>query len=458
MRKTLASICLMGFLALGAAQNQATQWWGKDWKFRRPVTLRNSTDQAFAAGSPVSIEFDPNYLDFDKKAGPDLRDLRLIHKGKEIPYRREQIGSSIRLVFALPEALPAQATDAETYLYYGNATAPAPKYAVRTAGLSIQRFESEKQAQDLFAVSGGLRYAVRNGALEIQNLPPGATQAKPATLRLRKIPPLKEFTIKAVVEFLPNPGSFYSFSIEAGVHKPKGEIKPELKKRIEEFIRQLGAENWKDREEAQKELIRIGGSALEAVEKAARSSDAEVRTRAETILKQLKKKVPVVATGGTLNQVRWPRPIPRPWPPRRVPGGWKKSGLQGPQQKGWPPQQARSNCTMFGRMGDERKQIASVLPRRPVKVVIRYTADGKATIAWDFMGAVPNSRAVPWVFQGSPGQLTDLAFKFFRTQGQGATGIIRIHQITIQPSSTAGTASRPNVLIDVEETRPKGDR
>ncbi len=58
-------------------------------------------------------------------------------------------------------------------------------------------------------------------------------------------------------------------------------------RRIDELIRQLGADDYAAREEATEELRKIGKPAEEALKKAAESPDAEVRSRAKDLLKEL---------------------------------------------------------------------------------------------------------------------------------------------------------------------------
>jgi outer membrane protein assembly factor BamB len=57
--------------------------------------------------------------------------------------------------------------------------------------------------------------------------------------------------------------------------------------RIAELVKQLGDNNFKTREEAQKELTRIGSPAREALQQAAQSKDMEVQQRASTILSEI---------------------------------------------------------------------------------------------------------------------------------------------------------------------------
>lgn len=56
---------------------------------------------------------------------------------------------------------------------------------------------------------------------------------------------------------------------------------------LSELVRQLGASEWRTRDEATRKLMAMGVAAREAMEKAATDPDLEVRTRAKEILAQL---------------------------------------------------------------------------------------------------------------------------------------------------------------------------
>jgi predicted RNase H-like nuclease (RuvC/YqgF family) len=64
--------------------------------------------------------------------------------------------------------------------------------------------------------------------------------------------------------------------------------------RVERLVRQLGAENFDERDKALKELIEIGAPALEALQKAAASPDAEVAMRAKACIPEIERNDKVV--------------------------------------------------------------------------------------------------------------------------------------------------------------------
>ena len=72
-------------------------------------------------------------------------------------------------------------------------------------------------------------------------------------------------------------------------------LRPEVRKKAEKLIAQLGAESYKDREAATKELVKMGKAIVPLLKKHRNNPDAEVRQRIEDILKQIdpKKTKPV---------------------------------------------------------------------------------------------------------------------------------------------------------------------
>ncbi len=64
-------------------------------------------------------------------------------------------------------------------------------------------------------------------------------------------------------------------------------VDPVNRQLLSELVRQLGAEDWKTREEATKKLIAMGAAAREAMEKATTHKDPEVQGRAKLVLERL---------------------------------------------------------------------------------------------------------------------------------------------------------------------------
>lgn len=84
------------------------------------------------------------------------------------------------------------------------------------------------------------------------------------------------------VALIPKPEKFVRVGLV--VHQ---NLEPELDQNVNQLIRQLGSTRFKDRENAEKILQKIGGAAIEPIKNAARSSDPEVADRANRLLQQL---------------------------------------------------------------------------------------------------------------------------------------------------------------------------
>jgi hypothetical protein len=75
--------------------------------------------------------------------------------------------------------------------------------------------------------------------------------------------------------------------IDFGLHMSEG-----VRQRIDEAIKQLGSDTYRQRQDAVKQLITLGPLAYPAVHVASTSSDPEVAKRAQAVIKTLKDKLP----------------------------------------------------------------------------------------------------------------------------------------------------------------------
>jgi hypothetical protein len=86
----------------------------------------------------------------------------------------------------------------------------------------------------------------------------------------------------------------------AGCHSPAGALVPtraqvpsqgkdQLLKEIDGLVRQLGSDSFREREEAQRKLLKIGAAAKKQLREASKSDDKEVVRRAAAILDELRK-------------------------------------------------------------------------------------------------------------------------------------------------------------------------
>jgi hypothetical protein len=81
-------------------------------------------------------------------------------------------------------------------------------------------------------------------------------------------------------------------------------------RKIEALVRQLGADDYAAREKATEDLRKIGKPAEEALRKAAESDDAEIQSRAKTLLRDLEKPPGPEKSRDEAVPRRGPRPAP----------------------------------------------------------------------------------------------------------------------------------------------------
>jgi hypothetical protein len=72
----------------------------------------------------------------------------------------------------------------------------------------------------------------------------------------------------------------------------------DLKAKIDKLVKELGADEWAARENASKELLKIGKPALPALKEALKSKDPEVATRAKDLVEK------VEGSGSAVDQLR----------------------------------------------------------------------------------------------------------------------------------------------------------
>jgi len=75
--------------------------------------------------------------------------------------------------------------------------------------------------------------------------------------------------------------------IDFGLHLSEG-----VRQRVDEAIKQLGSDTYRQRQDVVKQLLGLGPLAYPAVHAASSSSDPEVAKRAQTVIKNLREKIP----------------------------------------------------------------------------------------------------------------------------------------------------------------------
>ncbi|MEO1595907.1 MAG: hypothetical protein AAFS02_11765 [Pseudomonadota bacterium] len=120
--------------AAGAAQGATSEWWDTDWGLRRNVAVSTgpvAPDKGYAGYTLRVSPLDTQSLIAAGELQNDCDDLRIVYFNgtgwQDLP--RHVIGCNTAqtdIRFAAPIGLPNSATNDDFYLYYDNASAPAP--------------------------------------------------------------------------------------------------------------------------------------------------------------------------------------------------------------------------------------------------------------------------------------------------------------------------------------------
>ncbi len=264
-------------------------WFDQAWAFRRKIAIKNNLEGDLKAGYPVQIEFDAEYLGIQTKAKPDFSDLGVVHRGKRIPSTLlpgRSAGCRI-LCFRTVADLAGGARDEGYSIYYGNPAAPAGP-ASREAVFELHEdFSDAESFARRFTADKDLAVKVQDGALVLRDVPAGRTDATPARIVFKALPVSAGFSLSFDLEIDSTNASAPGFAVNVDLREP-GSDDATVAKKADALIEKLGELDWELREQATKELIRLGRPAVAKLIEATRSGDAEVKWRAEHILKEIR--------------------------------------------------------------------------------------------------------------------------------------------------------------------------
>jgi hypothetical protein len=273
----------------------ATQggWWDPGWAFRRKIAIKNNLEGDLKPGHPVEIEIDLAYLGMEQKAKKDFADLAVVHEGKRIPCAilPGRSPACRTVAFRTAAGLRAGGVDAGYSLYYGNAEA-APEPDARAAVFDFfEDFSDAGSVARKFAVDKDLAASVQDGALVLRDVAVGRTENTPARVVFKEVPSTPGFSLSFDVEIESAVASAPGFAVTIDLKEP-GTDDQAVAKKADELIEKLGDLEWESRENATKELIRLGRVAVAKLVEATRSADAEVKWRSEHILKEIREHSP----------------------------------------------------------------------------------------------------------------------------------------------------------------------
>ncbi len=398
--------CLLALLALLPVQ-EPDGWWDGNWRYRRRIAIRNPSGETLKAGFQVQVEIDPDYLGLARKARPDLSDLALVHSGRAIPFSILPGRSPGRrlLWFRAAGDLPSAATDGRYALYYGNPQAPPrPEGAVFDFFEDFSRPETFKER---FQADPGLTLALEGGALVVRDAA-GRTPEAPARLLLKGVLPAEDFSLSLDLEIDAANASPLGVSLNIALKEPGGED-PKTAGRVDELVGKLGDADWETREQATRELVRIGRPAVPKLLEAAKSGDPEVKWRAEHALREIGERSPspAIAAGVVVGD-------PRLGPVALTHAIGKNRGLAR-HGGGWPLR---------------------------LHVTLQRDPDGDVTVLWNV--GKPQTGHLP-------GEVDRISLDFHKG-APGLPGTVRVDNILLRRHG--GEDRRPVHAIEIEETAP----
>jgi hypothetical protein len=399
---------LILFIALVASSQEG--WWNSEWTFRRKIAVKNNLEGDLKSGYAVQIEFDAEYLGIQEKAKKDFTDLVVTHGGKRIPSTLlpgRSKGCRI-LCFRTATDLRGGARDEGYALYYGNAAAteePASRDAIFDF---YEDFSDPESFRKKFAVDKDVAASVQDGALVIRDVPAGRTEDTPARLVVKALPGAPGFSLTFDLEIDSTNANAPGFAVNVDLKSP-GTDDAAVAKKADELIDKLGDLDWETREKATKDLIRLGRPVVPKLIEATRSSDAEVKWRAEHILKQIRENSPLpVISAGVMGADATVGPVALTSVIGKNRGKVRYGG-------GWPAK---------------------------LKVTVLRDPDGDVTILWN--NGKPQTGHLP-------GDVREISFSLWKGSA-GPLGTIKIDNIVLKRH--VDDDSRPTHTLEVEEKRP----
>jgi hypothetical protein len=395
----------LALLALASPAGEG--WWNPDWKFRRPLAVRNRLDRPLEKGFTMQVDVDPDYLGMREHSRQDLGDWMLVRRGVRVPaLLRPGRGKAVALHFRIPEEIPVGGADAY-FLYYGN---PQSEPAATAPGEVFEYYEDFSKPESLaerFAVDKDLTCAVQNGALVVREAAAGRPASSPCRIAFRSFPALAGFDLAFDLEMdsaeAAAAGCLLTIEMKEAAAGDES-----FRRKVDALVEQLGDDAWETREKATHDLIALGRPAVARLSEVLKSADAEVRWRAAHVLKEIAERspAPLISAG--------------------ISGG-----------------DARSPVALSAVIGKNRSTTRS-RSGWPVKtrISVQRDPDGDVKVSWD--GRAPQSGSMP-------GDVREVGFSIYKGTAS-PLGTIRISNIVVR--RFVDDDSRPTSTIDVEETRP----
>jgi hypothetical protein len=251
-------------------------WWNGDWTSRRAVELANRADRALPAGSPVTFTLDESIA--------NAAELVVLHGGKPMPFLAEKRDRKVLVRFRTAAEIARGARDAGYAIYYGNASAPAN--ATKPAEL-WDFHEDFDGAPESVAIDAALKTSIDKGMLAITDVAVERSELAPARIALKGAAPKGAFAIEVDFDVAVKEDAQAAVGLLVEMKEKALATDDATAKKVRDLVDRLGDESFETREEATKELVKLGRAALAKVQEAARSADAEIKWRAEAVAKKI---------------------------------------------------------------------------------------------------------------------------------------------------------------------------
>lgn len=254
--------------------------------FKRSMALVNRSDDPLPAGAQVQVT---SIMMFRIADGSDASDVQVFHRGKRIPAWLK--GGDVW--FRIAEPIPGRGRAAEYELRYGGGKAASRPEEV------FEFFDEFAGSLDPKKWEWSTDLGVRETSpgLEVVKIPAGTSEYAPVSLTPRVSLPAG-FVLEADMRWSIGEESPASFALRAELAPETRPDAASIAKGVA-LVKKLEADDIGARDEAVRELLKLGAGAVPALQEAARAKDLEFRQRAAHVLSRILEDVapPAIRTG-----------------------------------------------------------------------------------------------------------------------------------------------------------------
>jgi len=242
--------------------------------FRRLMALINRSEDPLSAGAQVQVT---SIMMVRIADGSDASDVQVFHRGKRIAAWSR----GAEVWFRLAEPIAGRGRDAGYELRYGG-------------GKAVSRPEEVFDFYDGFAGtldpkkwewSADLGVRETSPGLNVVRIPAGSTEYAPVSLTPRVALPAG-FVFEAEMHWAIGEESAASFALRADLGSESRPDEASLARGVA-LVKQLDADDIGKRDEAARELVKLGAGAVPALQEAVRAKDLEFRQRAAQVLSHI---------------------------------------------------------------------------------------------------------------------------------------------------------------------------